>query len=89
MKRIVCMLAVLAIASVASAKEYTVVVDDKYVPYFEAAFADETTISGGELTPEEWLAMQAMNTVDMVINQAFIKKEIVGKTRDEKIEIIK
>ena len=84
MKKIIgiVLLTVLLSVNIAFAKEYKVIVDDKYVPYFEGAFVNEN------VTPEEWIGMQAINLVDQIIDRAYIAKEIQGKTRDEKIAAI-
>jgi len=79
MKRLALGIVLLMICSVGFAKDYTVTVDDKYVEYFEKAFANE------DFTPAEWLAMQAINLADQVINKEYLQKTVTDKTRDEKI----
>lgn len=58
------------------AKDYTVKVDDKIVPYFEKALDDD-------ITPEEWLALQVLNQADRNITVEL--KKAAPKSRDEKI----
>lgn len=87
MKKVILVLIGLAIvftlATTCLAKQYVVVVDDKYVEYFEKAFVSE------KVTPSEWLGMQALNLADQIINQEYVNKTMTNKTRDEKIDAIK
>jgi len=83
MKYVSLVLSIMLLCGIAMAKDYTVSVDETIIPYFEGAF------EGEEVTPEEWLGMQAVNLADQVINREYIEKTVRSKTRQEKIDAIK
>lgn len=58
----------------ASAVEYKVVVDDKYVPYIEKAIDDVP----------DYLRRHLINEVSKVVDEEYVEKN--AKTLDEKIE---
>lgn len=70
------------VSSSVFAKTYKVEVDDSVVPYFEKAF------EGEQITPSEWLGLQAVNLADSVINRAYTNKVVEGKSRKDKIKEI-
>jgi hypothetical protein len=76
MKKIFIVVSIL-LASMVQAKDYTVTLDDKYVPYFEAK--EEVS----EIGAEEWFRLQAINEADKMIDKKYLK--IKAKNRDEKI----
>ena len=84
MKTLLIMVFILSIAIPALAKDYTVTLDDKLVPYFEKIVMGEE-----EMTPEEWLTSQAEKKADEAINYEYRNKILKKISRDKKIADIK
>jgi len=77
---VICIALLMGVAKMAFGETYTVTVDDKYAPYFEASLDKD-------ITPEAWLTAQAINNADMEIDRQYRGKE--AKDRDSKIDVIK